>query len=126
MTQGVVRHHLGQDEASSGKLNHDASNEPTRGTKRRNTDRWRQRRIGGVVPHLNSWHCNMYVDCGYVLWRVELAVGMRKFEHFGSKVYLFGSRWAFGAVFGGRGWEITASHTESSATAPKRPQNCLR
>jgi hypothetical protein len=39
---------------------------------------------------LNSRHCNMHVDCGYVLWRVELAAGMIIFEHFGPKVYLFG------------------------------------
>jgi hypothetical protein len=38
---------------------------------------------------LNPRRCNMHVDCGYVLWRVELAAGMIFFVHFGPKVYLF-------------------------------------
>jgi hypothetical protein len=44
VVEGAVRHHFGQDAASSsGDLNHDASTEPTRGTKRRSTDCWTRR-----------------------------------------------------------------------------------
>jgi hypothetical protein len=48
-------------------------------------------------------------NCGYILWRVcELAAGMIKFKLFGPKVCCFGPRRAFGAAYGGRGWETTA------------------
>jgi hypothetical protein len=40
---------------------------------------------------------------------------MRKFEHFGPKVYLFGSHWAFRVAFGGCGWETAVPHTDFSA-----------
>jgi hypothetical protein len=90
VAQGAVRHHLGRDEASSvrdassGDLNHDASAESTRDTKRRSTDRWTRWRCGGDVGHLISRCCNMHVYCGYILWWVcELAAGMIKFELFG-------------------------------------------
>jgi hypothetical protein len=60
----------------------------------------------------------MHIDCSYVLWRVELTAGMIIFEHFGSKVYLFGLRWAFGAAYGGRGWETSTPHMQFNTGSP--------
>jgi hypothetical protein len=57
----------------------------------------------------------MHIDCGYILWRVELTMEMRKFENFGPNFYLFGPRWAFRVTFGRGGWE-TAAPMRNSAT----------